>query len=92
MDHNGLGDSHIQTHTQNEQPYLQNGVVELQRQQVTSKQIGKLQRSTQESTVEKPLKKKEHHENGSAPHSASCYTIMKHIMDEAKTFEDLDAA
>ena len=85
-------DSHTQTHTQNEQPYLQNGVTEPKRQQVTSKQIGKLQRNTQESTMEKPIKKKEHHENGSAPCSASRYTVMKHITDEAKTFKDLDAA
>ena len=59
---------------------------------MTSKQIGKLQRSTGESTMEKPVKKKEHRKNGSASCSASCYTIMKHITDETKTFENLDAA
>ena len=42
--------------------------------------------------MEKPIKKMEHHENGSAPCRASRYTVMKHIMDKAKTFEDLDAA
>ena len=81
------------THThKNEQPYLHNVVVKPQWQPVTSKQIYRLQRSTWENTVEKPIKKKEHCENGSALHSTSHYTIMKHITDEAKTFENLNAA
>ena len=92
MDHDGLEThTHTHTHTQNEQPYLHNVVAKPQRQLVTSKQISRLQRSTGENTVEKPVKKKDHCENGSTPHSTSCYTIMKHITDETKTFKNLDA-
>ena len=86
-----MGQRLTHTHTQNEQPNLHSVVMKPQRQPVTSKQIGRLQRSTRESTVEKPVKKMEHCENGSAPCHASHFTAMKHIMDETKTFKDLNA-
>ena len=62
MDHSRPEDSHTQTHPQNKQSYLQSGITKPQRWQVTSKQIGKLQRSTWKSTMEKTVKKKRHHE------------------------------
>ena len=41
--------------------------------------------------MEKLIEKMEHCENGSELHCASCYTVMKHITGETKTFKDLDA-
>ena len=49
--------THTHTHTQNEQPYLHSVVVKPQRQPVTLKQIGRPQRSTWESTMEKLSRK-----------------------------------
>ena len=79
MDQNGPEDSHIQTHTKNEQPYLQSGITKPQKvtgdikadRQTSKEHPGKHRGKTSQE-------KKEHHKNGSAPRRTSRCTIMKH--------------